>query len=164
MNPGLTSSHPSIRKHKGSLSLRSENMRYGKGTLYSKWHEARESEPKDYDFSKFSKKDLHRGTYKRILDITQGHFFEETSYQHSNKQILIKDSVTFNVHKKLINMRNFSREFSTPRPCLPNIGCVFYFRFAIYPAKSILNRFTFLLSFYCADYYIVAYYYSQCLS
>jgi len=59
---------PDIVERKGSLCLKSNHMHFGKKTLNSDWHAAREAEPKDYDVSTASDKtrDHHLATYKRI--------------------------------------------------------------------------------------------------
>ncbi|XP_038057809.1 protein C9orf135-like [Patiria miniata] len=81
---------PDFVERKGSLFLRSDHMDYSRPTLNSNWHQAREAEPKDYDINNESeKKDLHRTTYKRIGNITDGSF-PLTTTQYSMQQIHLK--------------------------------------------------------------------------
>ncbi|XP_033105225.1 protein C9orf135-like [Anneissia japonica] len=64
---------PDYYERKGSLFLRSDHMNYGRPTLNSNWHQAREAEPKDYNISdQTQKRNLHTATYRRIGDITDG--------------------------------------------------------------------------------------------
>merc|ERR1712002_216265 len=59
---------PDLVDRKGSLWLKSNHMYYGKRTLNSDWHAAREAEPKDYDVAMASdqERNQHLATYKRI--------------------------------------------------------------------------------------------------
>merc|ERR1712224_749988 len=66
-------------EQKGSLFLRSDHMDYGRATLVSNWHQAREAEHKDnkvfnnnteqYDAKT---RNVQKSTYNRILNITDG--------------------------------------------------------------------------------------------
>ncbi|XP_057305932.1 cilia- and flagella-associated protein 95-like isoform X1 [Hydractinia symbiolongicarpus] len=83
-------------EQKGSLSLRSDHMDYGRATLVSNWHQAREAEPKDHDIHKIGQYDaknrnLHQSTYNRILNVTDGTFPVSTSHDHMNQIKLRKD-------------------------------------------------------------------------
>ncbi|XP_077991181.1 cilia- and flagella-associated protein 95-like [Glandiceps talaboti] len=82
---------PDFVERKGSLYLRSNHMGYGRATLNSNWHQAREAEPKTYDINvEPPKRNLHRATYDRIGDITDGSY-PKTSYQDQTEQIYLKD-------------------------------------------------------------------------
>jgi len=82
---------------KGSLSLRCDHMDYGRATLISNWHQAREAEPKDHNIHNKTKYDaknnrsLHQSTYNRILDVTDGRFPISTSRDHMDQIKLRKD-------------------------------------------------------------------------
>jgi len=58
------------RERKGTMFLRSDEMHYGRAVLTSKWHQAREAEPKDYDMNKADVRDLRKSTYKQIGTIS----------------------------------------------------------------------------------------------
>ncbi|KAH9496294.1 hypothetical protein Btru_018042 [Bulinus truncatus] len=74
---------------KGSLTLRSDHMNYSRAILNSKWHQAREAEPKDYDMNKHPVRSLAFSTYKRLGNVTDGSF-PETTYQAHTGQINLK--------------------------------------------------------------------------
>jgi hypothetical protein len=58
---------PQFVERKGSLTLRSDHMTYGRATLNSNWHQAREAEPKDYDIgADVNARNLHKATYDRL--------------------------------------------------------------------------------------------------
>lgn len=82
---------PDFVERKGSLFLRSDHMNYSRGTLNSNWHQSREAEPKDYDINDPSmKQNLHKTTYKRIGDVTDGSF-PKTTTQALMEQVDLKD-------------------------------------------------------------------------
>ncbi|KAL5020941.1 hypothetical protein ScPMuIL_000096 [Solemya velum] len=80
---------PDMVERKGSLFLRSDHMNYGRATLNSNWHQARESEPKDYDINRSEKRNLCKATYSRIGNITDGSI-PNTTYQDHSQEILMK--------------------------------------------------------------------------
>jgi len=106
---------PQFVERKGSLTLRSEYMRYSRGVLNDSWHEDRETEPKDYDINDLSKKqDLQLATYKKIgednVDIDP---HETTSKVGTEEAIHLKDDYrTRQVRKPQVNMENFTATVS----------------------------------------------------
>ncbi|KAL8590462.1 hypothetical protein ACOMHN_011675 [Nucella lapillus] len=80
---------PDITERKGSLFLRSDHMNYSRAILNSNWHQARESEPKDYNLSKDPVRDLTRASYNRVGNVTDGSL-PETTYQEQSKQVFLK--------------------------------------------------------------------------
>lgn len=90
---------PDFVERKGSLFLRSDHMNYSRATLNSNWHQARESEPKDYDISKHETRDLCKATYERIGDVTNGQL-PNTTYQDFSEQINLKADFTEMESKK----------------------------------------------------------------
>ena len=65
-------------------------MNYGRATLNSNWHQAREAEPKDYDINRSDTRNLCNASYKRIGDFTDGSL-PKTNYQDHTEQIFLKD-------------------------------------------------------------------------
>ncbi|PVD23437.1 hypothetical protein C0Q70_16706 [Pomacea canaliculata] len=80
---------PDYGERKGSLSLRSDHMDYSRGVFTSKWHQAREAEPKDHDLNHEPKRNLHRSTYNRMATVTDGSL-PKTTYQEHSRQIELK--------------------------------------------------------------------------
>lgn len=78
---------PDTTERKGSLFLRCDHMNYGRATLNSNWHQAREAEPKEYDLSKDPVRDLCKATYHRIGNITDG-TLPQTTYQDFSEQVI----------------------------------------------------------------------------
>ncbi|CAI8045414.1 Protein C9orf135 homolog [Geodia barretti] len=75
---------PSVPERKGTLNLRSNHMKFGRATLNSHWHAAREAEPKDYDVTDSNeKRDLLKATYCRIGSCDEG--FPETTTSRGNE-------------------------------------------------------------------------------
>jgi hypothetical protein len=73
LNPMDPSVLSDFVERKGSLSLRSNHVSYGRATLNSNWNHSREAEPKDYDIiAKDTNWDLLRATYNRIGNVTSG--------------------------------------------------------------------------------------------
>ena len=107
-------------ERKGSLFLRSEHMNYSRATLNSNWHQARESEPKDYNISKDPQRDLCKATYDRIGNVTQGEL-PHTTYRDFSEQIFQKEDFSEKESKKsMINEEtashvNLDRETGTPQ-------------------------------------------------
>lgn len=102
---------PQFAERKGSLTLRSEYMRYGRGVLNNSWHADRESEPKDYDICDLSKKqNLQLATYNKIgedgvpVDLQQ-----TTSNAATREATELKDDYRIrDVHKTPVSMENFT--------------------------------------------------------
>lgn len=90
---------PDYYERKGSLFLRSNHMNYGRATLNSNWHQAREAEPKDYDFSRDSERDLCKATYQRIGNVTNGSL-PQTTYQDHAAQTNLKEDFQEQVTRK----------------------------------------------------------------
>ncbi|XP_059144331.1 cilia- and flagella-associated protein 95-like [Physella acuta] len=89
-------------KRKGSLTLRSNQMNYSRAILNSRWHQARESEPKDYDLNKHPIRTMSFSTYKRIGNDTDGSL-PNTTYQDQVNQIYQKPLYeTRDVYKPLV--------------------------------------------------------------
>ncbi|XP_070555395.1 cilia- and flagella-associated protein 95-like [Ptychodera flava] len=97
---------PDFVERKGSLYLRSDHMNYGRPTLNSNWHQAREAEPKDYEINKEPpKRNLHNATYNRIGDVTDGSY-PKTTYQDSMEQIFLKkDFDEQETRKPMVNLQ-----------------------------------------------------------
>ncbi|XP_064625312.1 cilia- and flagella-associated protein 95-like isoform X2 [Lineus longissimus] len=95
--------NPDFVERKGSLFLRSDHMNYSRATLNSNWHQARESEPKDYNISTAPVRDLCKATYERIGDVTDGSLPETTYQEHSNEVFLKKDFEEQETRKQMIN-------------------------------------------------------------
>jgi len=102
---------PQCVERKGSLTLRSEYMRYSRGVLNDSWHADRESEPKDYDITNTSRKqNLQLATYKKIgedgvpVDLKQ-----TTSNAATKEAVELKDDYRIrDIHKIPVNMENFT--------------------------------------------------------
>ncbi|KAK7489500.1 hypothetical protein BaRGS_00019299 [Batillaria attramentaria] len=80
---------PDFAERKGSLNLRSDHMNYSRAILNSNWHQARESEPKDYDLNRAPERDLSKASYHRIGNVTDGSL-PSTEYQDMSKQVYLK--------------------------------------------------------------------------
>ncbi|XP_046584545.1 LOW QUALITY PROTEIN: protein C9orf135-like [Haliotis rubra] len=91
-------------ERKGSLFLRSNDMNYGRATLTSNWHQAREAEPKDYDISKSPERDLCKDTYRRIGDVTDGSLPMTTYQDHAQQINLRKNFEERETRKPMITM------------------------------------------------------------
>lgn len=89
----MSSEIPSYDERKGSLFLRSDHMNYSRAILNSNWHQARESEPKDYDLNRDPVRDLSKASYNRIGNVTDGSL-PETEYQDMSKQVELKPMFT----------------------------------------------------------------------
>ncbi|XP_074643707.1 cilia- and flagella-associated protein 95-like [Tubulanus polymorphus] len=98
---------PDFVERKGSLFLRCDHMNYSRATLNSNWHQARESETKDYEISTDSVRDLRRATYNRIGNITDG-TLPNTTYQELCNQSLLKNQFQEQeIGKSLVNEETF---------------------------------------------------------
>eukprot|EP00111_Clytia_hemisphaerica_P008573 TCONS_00025046-protein len=112
---------------KGSLSLRSDHMDYGRATLVSNWHKAREAEPKDHDVhgsKKFNSKNrkLHQSTYDRILNITDGTLPSSTMHDYMNQINLRKDFQERKTKQSMIDMSTFHHAEKTRLAHAPERG------------------------------------------
>ena len=110
-------------EQKGSLCLRSDHMDYGRATLVSNWHHARESEPKDHDvFQKNNKtevydakkRNVHQSTYNRILNITDGKLPISTCHEATEQIILRKDFEEKTLQRPMVDIKTI-HETSKPR-------------------------------------------------
>lgn len=102
---------PQCAERKGSLTLRSEYMRYNRGVLNNTWHADRETEPKDYDICDLSKKqNLQLATYNKIgEDGVPVDMKQTTSNAATKEAIELKgDYKIREVHKIPVNMENFT--------------------------------------------------------
>ena len=98
-------------------------MKYSNSTLNSNWHEVREAHPKDYDITQINVQNLHRATYDRILDVTNGQLLTDTSSQIANEQLKQKKSYSAReIHKRMVNKDNFTREIENDRFSLQLTG------------------------------------------
>ncbi|XP_065833026.1 cilia- and flagella-associated protein 95-like [Oscarella lobularis] len=96
---------PQFVERKGSLSLRSDHMKYGRATLISNWHQDRESEPKDYDIgANFDDRNLHKATYHHLA--TDKVKFETTTQASMDEIKLKKDFETRDTTRKMITAEN----------------------------------------------------------
>ena len=108
LDPTILTQHA---ERKGSLTLRSDYMRYSRGVLNNSWHADRESEPKDYDICDLSKKqNLQIATYGTIGEDGVPVDREQTTSNAATKEaIKLKDDYQMrDVHKIPVNMRNFT--------------------------------------------------------
>nr|CAB3227249.1 uncharacterized protein C9orf135-like [Phallusia mammillata] len=101
---------PDFVERKGSLYLRSDHMFYSRATLNSKWHQAREAEPKDYDINKYPVppgRNLHNTTYERIGNSKDG--LPLTTTQSAMQQIELKDDFTEQeTRKSMVDVGSFA--------------------------------------------------------
>ncbi|XP_071964729.1 cilia- and flagella-associated protein 95-like [Antedon mediterranea] len=100
--------NPDYYERKGSLFLRSDHMNYGRPTLNSNWHQAREAEPKDYNISDPSqKRNLHTATYERIGNSANG--FPRTTTQESMEQVHLKrDFEEREIRKPMVSVDTYN--------------------------------------------------------
>ncbi|CAL1548002.1 unnamed protein product [Lymnaea stagnalis] len=100
----MRSSDP-MDNRKGSLTLRSNHMNYSRAVLNSKWHQAREAEPKDYDMNKHPIRTMAIATYNRIGNVTDGSL-PETTYQAQSNEIYLKSMYeTRECHKPMVTLQ-----------------------------------------------------------
>lgn len=91
----------------GTLTMRGGPMNYSRVVLNSNWHQARESEPKDFDVSTAPVRNLKRATYNRLASVTDG-MFPPTTYQDYCKQSELKDDYSEKEFKKcMVNTSTF---------------------------------------------------------
>ncbi|XP_072045951.1 cilia- and flagella-associated protein 95-like [Amphiura filiformis] len=97
---------PDFVERKGSLYLRSDHMNYSRPTLNSNWHQAREAEPKEYDINgeRIDQRNLHRATYNRIGNVTDGSFPLTTTKASLDQVYLKKDFEEQETRKALVNL------------------------------------------------------------
>jgi len=111
---------PDYVERKGSLFLRADHMNYSRAILNSNWHQARESEPKDYDLSKDPTRDLTIATYNRIGKVTDGSL-PETTYQELAGNVALKpkfseqDKVRPMVTKETLQYTHIDRDTGDPK-------------------------------------------------
>lgn len=110
---------PDFVERKGSLFLRSDHMNYSRATLNSNWHQARESEPKDYDISLAPTRDLRKCTYQRIGNVSEGSLPKTTYQEHSEQIHLRKEFEEKDTTKPMLNKDTFTgseldRDTNTP--------------------------------------------------
>ena len=102
---------PQHAERKGSLTLRSEYMRYSRGVLNNSWHADRESEPKDYDICDLRKKqNLRLATYGTIGEDGVPVDRQHTTSNAATKEALeLKDDYQIrDAHKISVTMENFT--------------------------------------------------------
>jgi len=115
---------------KGSLRLRSDHMAvYGRATLVSNWHQAREAEPKDHDvFNKNSEeydsktRNVQQSTYNRILNITDGKLPISTCHDSMNQIKLKKDFEEKTSRHPMVDLVSFSETTKPRNTGLPEQG------------------------------------------
>lgn len=101
---------PQIQEKKGSLLLRSNHMKYKRGTLVSCWHEDREALPMDYDVSLSEEKDLRKAAYTRLGNATDGSLKDAHTTTHDVLEEVTKlgpDYETQETHKPMVTYDNF---------------------------------------------------------
>lgn len=91
-------------ERKGSLFLRSDHMNYGRATLNSNWHQAREAEPKDYNLNRNDERDLSKASYKRIGNVTDGSLPQTTYQDHADQCKLKKYFTEQDVRKPMVSL------------------------------------------------------------
>ncbi|XP_033737481.1 protein C9orf135-like [Pecten maximus] len=111
---------PDYYERKGSLFLRSDHMNYGRATLNSNWHQAREAEPKNYDISRNSERNLCKATYDKIGNVTDGSLPKTTYQDHAEQTYLKEDFKEQEVRKSMItldtvNHANLDRDVGYPK-------------------------------------------------
>ncbi|ELT93340.1 hypothetical protein CAPTEDRAFT_157486 [Capitella teleta] len=105
---------------KGSLLLRSDHMNYSRAVKNANWHQARESEPKDYNISKDKERNLCKATYNRIGDITTGEL-PNTTYQDFSRDVYDKAAYTeqegkkFMITEKTCDQLHLERDTGNPK-------------------------------------------------
>lgn len=114
---------PDYVERKGSLFLRSNHMNYGRATLNSNWHQARESEPKDFDISKTATRDLSKATYRRIGNVTDGSLPNTTYQDHAAQVSLKKDFTEREISKPMVNIHTFAHANLDRDTGKPQRGC-----------------------------------------
>jgi len=98
---------PTFKEKKGSLLLRSDHMDYGRATLVSNWHQAREAEPKDHDVHTApTHRKLHKSTYTRIGNVN-GPLPTTTCHEHLEEINLKKDFAEQVTRKPMISDKTF---------------------------------------------------------
>ncbi|KAL3867642.1 hypothetical protein ACJMK2_040516 [Sinanodonta woodiana] len=120
MNTVGVTGYPDFYERKGSLTLRSDHMNYGRATLNSNWNQAREAEPKEYNISKGPIRDLCKSTYKRIGNVTDGSIPSTTYQDHASQTNLKKDFQEQVSRKPMVTLEtlehtNIDRDTSTPK-------------------------------------------------
>ncbi|RDD46156.1 Uncharacterized protein C9orf135-like protein [Trichoplax sp. H2] len=80
----------SHNERKGTCLLRSDHLNYRNGILTSTWDQSKESYPRDYDVSQEQRPNMHKSTYNRLSNITDGSF-PLTTHQESTAQINLKN-------------------------------------------------------------------------
>ncbi|KAK7100838.1 cilia- and flagella-associated protein 95-like [Littorina saxatilis] len=111
---------PDYLERKGSLFLRANHMNYSRAILNSNWHQARESEPKDYNISQDPVRDLTIATYNRIGNVTDGSL-PETTYQDMSQQVFLKpkfmeqDNVRPMINKETLQHAHIDRDTGDPK-------------------------------------------------
>eukprot|EP00794_Sanderia_malayensis_P000397 gene397-1031_t len=96
---------------KGSLFLRSNHMDYSTQTRVTNWHQVREAEPKDYDIhgENVKKMNLHRSTYGRIGNVTNGELPKSTCHEHMDQIKLKKDFQEKTTRHPVVNLSTFGK-------------------------------------------------------
>lgn len=110
---------PDYYERKGSLFLRSNHMNYGRATLNSNWHQAREAEPKDYNINRADKRDLSKSSYDRVGDVTDGSIPKTTYQDHADQCNLKKYFTEQDVRKPMVStatLDNVDMERETGAP------------------------------------------------
>lgn len=102
---------PQLGEKKGSLLLRSNHMNYKRGVLVTRWHDDREALPMDYDVSTSEDKNLSKGAYNRLGNLTDGSMKDTRSTQQAVEeevQRLEPDYRTQEIHKRQLTYDNFA--------------------------------------------------------
>ncbi|XP_055488461.1 cilia- and flagella-associated protein 95-like [Leucoraja erinacea] len=96
---------------KGSLTLRSTQKTYDRPVLVCNWYQHREAEPKDYDVDAIPRgkaKNLHRSTYKRFSNFSDGEWM--TTTESFMSQINLKDDYRLRGKKPILDMKDTIKE------------------------------------------------------
>ncbi|XP_067928714.1 cilia- and flagella-associated protein 95-like isoform X2 [Watersipora subatra] len=99
--------YPDFRERPGTLTMRGDHMNYSRVVLNSNWHQARESEPKDYEISTAPVRNLKRATYDRLASITDGGFPKTTYQDHCDQHKLADDWSEKEYRKGMVNTGTF---------------------------------------------------------
>ncbi|XP_075787814.1 cilia- and flagella-associated protein 95 isoform X2 [Pelodiscus sinensis] len=113
---------PDVLERKGTLTLRSRGLHYGRPTLVYRWHQNREAEPKDYDINEvpLGSKNLCQSTYSRFGTLDEAWI---TTYQdHLSQPYTNKEYREIEIRKSMLNEDNFEDGVLDREPGLPKTG------------------------------------------
>ncbi|KAJ1206911.1 hypothetical protein NDU88_002304 [Pleurodeles waltl] len=112
-----------LQEVKGSLTLRSNHLDYGKATLVYNWHESRQADPKDYDVMEAPacRRDLRRSAYNRF-GTTKDEDWKTTTEEQLSQICLKKNYLQRDIPKYLITADNIDSAITQRETCRPERG------------------------------------------